>query len=132
MPEMQAVLLSIFRGAKKEIYAADDGTFYCGSFKTREKLRHMNPKLKGTVYERKIMNQFISIDPENRIAMRGAGSMSRGDHKIDLILIDIKQKQINLIQCKNAKGWPESRKMKHTASMQMIFNGDYFVNAAYL
>lgn len=89
-------------------------------------------KRKGTIYEREIVNSFVASDPVNRLGLRSSGSANKGVHKIDCVLIDIKNKHIELIQAKDAKDWPESRKIKHTGIMRQIFNGNYTVSARFI
>ena len=92
----------------------------------------MNCKGKGDRYERKVLNEWIAGDSDGRLGLRGAGSMSRGNTKIDLILIDLKFKTIMLLQAKNSKDWPQSRKDKHSKLMSEVLDGNYKVFAGFV
>lgn len=89
-------------------------------------------KLKGTVYERKIVNDYVDQDPTNRLGGRFSGSANKGKHKFDVILIDWNKKEIHLQQAKDAKDWPQSRKILHTERLKRIFDGDYKVFASFV
>lgn len=89
-------------------------------------------KRKGTIYERKIVNEFVELDPLYRVGLRCSGSANKGIHKLDCVLIDIRNKTIELVQAKDAKDWTPSRKIKHTGIMRQIFDGIYVVTSKYL
>lgn len=87
--------------------------------------------LKGTLYERKIINDFVDESPETRFGMRSAGSQAYGKAKVDLILVDMEKKLIFMVQAKNAKKWTDTRKAKHTQILGKLLDGNYQVFAEF-
>ena len=88
-------------------------------------------KLKGTIYEREIVNNFVA-EGKMRIAGRFSGSANKGPVKLDVVGFDFDTRQIFVVQAKNAKDWTDSRKKKHEEIMKELFKGEWTVDARFL